>query len=117
MYADLIRVVLQKIGRPEVDPRHVEGWMRSEHPTLDGLSKPRFAREVKIAVACVDEGGRELAERVALSYGLRPTSSAPPPQEHDCNANAVPYVDNSPEAGPLGHGWVCGVCNELLQVG
>ena len=23
----------------DTDPRHVEAWMRTEHPTLDGLSQ------------------------------------------------------------------------------
>ena len=26
----------------DVDPRHVEAWMRLEHPTLDGLSRRAF---------------------------------------------------------------------------
>ena len=24
----------------DIDPRHVEAWMRVEHPTLDGLDRP-----------------------------------------------------------------------------
>ncbi len=55
---------------PSYDPRHIEAFMRSEHPTLDGLSPSRFRAEVKMAMACVDEGGLELAERVARSFGL-----------------------------------------------
>ncbi len=52
------------------DPRHVEAFMRSEHSTLDGLSPSRFRAEVKIACACIDEGGNILAERIAKSFGF-----------------------------------------------
>ena len=55
---------------PSYDPRHVEAFMRSEHPTLDGLSPTRFRSEVRMACACVDEGGAEFAEKVARSFGL-----------------------------------------------
>ena len=33
--------------------------------------------------------------------------------EHDCWEYPVPYVSD----GPLGHGWECGKCGALLQVG
>ena len=52
------------------DPRHVEAYMRVEHNTLDHLRPGRFAAEVRFAVACVDEGGLDMAERVAKSFGL-----------------------------------------------
>ena len=55
---------------PTYDPRHIEAFMRSEHPTLDGLSAARFRSEVKIACLCVDEGGVEMAEKIAKSFGL-----------------------------------------------
>ena len=31
------------------DPRHIEGWMRAEHATLDSLSASAFIREAGIA--------------------------------------------------------------------
>ncbi|MDE2104342.1 MAG: hypothetical protein KGL39_44300 [Patescibacteria group bacterium] len=71
MYQQIIREVLAKqgsIGR--YDPRHIEGYMRLEHSTLDGLSRSQFASEVAISAACVDEGGIEAAERNARSFGL-----------------------------------------------
>lgn len=54
---------------PSYDPRHVEAFMRSEHPTLDGLSPSRFRSEVRLACACIDEGGIAMAEQVAKSFG------------------------------------------------
>ena len=35
---------------PSYDPRHVEAFMRSEHPTLDGLSPYRFRSEVPVGL-------------------------------------------------------------------
>ena len=32
---------------------------------------------------------------------------------HDCMGNAVQYTGD----GPMGHGWECGICGKLLQVG
>jgi len=55
---------------PNANPAHVEAMMRSEHSTLDHLSPSAFAREVRIAVMCVDEAGPDLAARIAASYGL-----------------------------------------------
>lgn len=33
---------------------------------------------------------------------------------HDCWQHPEPYTDSG---GPLGHGFVCGICGDLLQVG
>jgi hypothetical protein len=63
------RQQIQQIA-PTYDPRHIEGYMRSEHGTLDHLSSRRFNTEVRIAVACVNQGGIEMAERIAKSFGL-----------------------------------------------
>lgn len=52
------------------DSRHIEAFMRLEHSTLDHLSEAAFLREVEICAACVDEAGREYAERIAKSMGL-----------------------------------------------
>jgi hypothetical protein len=48
--------LIQQIA-PEANPRHVEAWLRIEHGTLDHLSRPRFEREVAIALACIAEAG------------------------------------------------------------
>lgn len=63
------RTQIQQIA-PTYDSRHVEAYMRSEHGTLDHLSPDAFAAEVVIAVLCIEEGGREMAERIARSFGL-----------------------------------------------
>lgn len=55
---------------PDYDARHIEAFMRLEHSTLDGLSKEQFEKEVAVAVVCIEEGGRDMAERTARSYGL-----------------------------------------------
>ena len=52
------------------NPRHVEAYMRVERNTLDGLSARQFASEVRFAEECIREGGGELAERIAKSFGL-----------------------------------------------
>ena len=70
MYQRTIRETAARLGRVGVDPRHVEAWMRVEHPTLDGLDRRRFDTEVEIAVACIDHAGAEQSEALALSFGL-----------------------------------------------
>lgn len=70
IHAEMIRSVLERRGRPDLDSRHVEGYMRVGHGTLDGLSWPEFEAEVLIAIDCVDEGGAAAAEENARSFGL-----------------------------------------------
>ena len=55
---------------PEFDARHVEAFMRVEHGTLDALSPRQFDEEIWIACACIEEGGADMAESIAKSYGL-----------------------------------------------
>jgi len=50
------------------DPRHIEGYMRLQHDILSRLSKRQFAREVRLCVACIIEGGVDAAERNAQSF-------------------------------------------------
>ena len=69
-YTDQIRQTLARLGHIGVNPRHVEGYMRVEHPTLDGLSPRQFSAEVKFAVECAVADGPENAESVAESFGL-----------------------------------------------
>lgn len=70
MYQQSIKKNLKQMGREEVDPRHVEAWMRLGHSTLDGLPADRFALEVDVAVKCIDAAGTRDAERLAASYNL-----------------------------------------------
>jgi hypothetical protein len=53
-----------------VDPRHVEGYVLLSGLDQSGASWPEIRRETKIALACIAEGGRDQAERLALSFGL-----------------------------------------------
>ena len=54
----------------EVDPRHVEAWMRLEHPTLDGLSRAEFDIALDEALACARAAGAAESEALAASFGL-----------------------------------------------
>ena len=69
-YKDTIRQEIARQGHIGVDPRHVEGYMRLEHTTLDGLSWTKFQQEVEIGVECVRADGEANAERNAVSFGL-----------------------------------------------
>lgn len=44
--------------------------MRLQYSTLDHLSRDDFKREVALCKQCINEMGREAAERNAKSYGL-----------------------------------------------
>ena len=54
----------------DVDPRHVEAWMRLEHPTLDGLSAAELEHEIDLAAALVVAAGPTESEALAASFGL-----------------------------------------------
>lgn len=69
-YHHVIAPMLARRGRLDVDPRHIEAFIRIEHPTLDHLDRQRFSNEVTIALLCVDEVGPAEAEQHALSAGL-----------------------------------------------
>ncbi len=70
MYQQTIRECAARLGRIGVDPRHVEAWMRVEHPTLDALDRARFDAEVEIALALIDRAGAAQSEALARSFGL-----------------------------------------------
>ena len=72
---DMIQTYYQRIiskmrAAQGFDPRHIEGYMRLQHSYLGELSKSAFAREVRLCVECIREGGVEAAERNAQSFGL-----------------------------------------------
>lgn len=56
--------------QPDFDPRHIEGFVRLEYSTLDHLPLSTLRREAKIAADCIREGGVEMAEANARSFGL-----------------------------------------------
>ena len=55
----------------DVDPRHVDAWIRIEHPTLDGLSRAQFIEEMHAALACAIDAGPEASETLAASFGSK----------------------------------------------
>ena len=65
-----IREHLARAGRIGVDPRHVEAWMRIEHPTLDALSPAEFRAEALAAADCTTDAGPTPSEALAASLGL-----------------------------------------------
>lgn len=69
-YQNFIRQESAKIGFIGYDPRHIEAYIRLEHSTLDGLSKPKFIKEIRIAIQCIDIDGKDTAEKCAKSFGL-----------------------------------------------
>jgi len=71
----MYRERIEKLA-PGYDPAHVEAWMRNEHRVLDALSREKFASEVKIACATIDEAGLIMSDRMAELEGLRPKKRA-----------------------------------------
>lgn len=53
-----------------IDARHIEGYIRLAHSFLGELPWTTIRREVKIALGCIKEGGKDAAERNARSFGL-----------------------------------------------
>ena len=70
VYRKLIEARLVELGSVGLDPRHVEGWMRLEKGTLDGLSPAEFAAEVKAGAACCADSTEAQNEDLAQSFGL-----------------------------------------------
>lgn len=69
VYQDTIKRLLTDRGL-EIDPRHVEAYIRLHSGTLDGLCEHELFREIGIAVNAVKIGGAEAAERLAKSWRL-----------------------------------------------
>ncbi|MBA4387655.1 MAG: hypothetical protein C0404_06715 [Verrucomicrobia bacterium] len=70
-YQQLIREILTHAGRiGTADPRHIEAWMRVEHPTLDALTHELFVAEVGVALQCIAAASVTDNESLAQSYGL-----------------------------------------------
>ena len=69
-YQRIIAQILRSLGRSDILPAHVEGYMRVAHGCLDALSPRQFADEVRASVDAVDEGGVDMADDLARSYGL-----------------------------------------------
>ena len=54
----------------DIDPRHVEAWMRVEHPTLDGLTAQQFTDAMYAALGAAMDAGPTDSEALAASFGL-----------------------------------------------
>lgn len=70
MYQEMIKNELAEIGRTEIDPRHIEAFMRLEYKCLDGLSSSKFRKELLVSVRCCDVLGSGESEKLAKSLGL-----------------------------------------------
>jgi hypothetical protein len=69
-FHDAIMRQLVKINRTELDPRHIEGYMRLQYGNLGNLDDVTFLAEAKICAQCIDAGGVEEAESNAVSFGM-----------------------------------------------
>ena len=71
IYQQMIRETMARMGKVGAcDPRHVEGWMRLDNPTLDHLSASQFTKEVKLAMECVAAAQPEHSEDIAVMQGV-----------------------------------------------
>jgi hypothetical protein len=70
VFRSLILEDAAKLGRADVDPRHVEAYMRLERGPLDQLSRTEFLNEVIVAIHCLDTAGPHAAHQWADSVGL-----------------------------------------------
>jgi hypothetical protein len=61
--------LIKQFAPDKYDPRHIEAFMRVRHSTLEGLTRSEFRKEVKLAMACIDELGSTEAEKYAKSFG------------------------------------------------
>lgn len=66
MYQNIIKDLFPD---SEIDPRHVEGYLRLRFRTLDHLSRDDFEEECLSAMDAIDMDPKA-AEELAQSYGL-----------------------------------------------
>jgi hypothetical protein len=69
-YQRLIRETLARLSRADLDPRHVEAFMRDEYGALGHLGGNCWNRAVSDAADLVERGGPKLAEDLAQALGL-----------------------------------------------
>lgn len=71
--ADWKKVLIDRVSsrmHVKVDARFVEAWMRTEHSTLNGLSRSEFDECARNAVWSAKTATDELNEKLAQSFGL-----------------------------------------------
>jgi hypothetical protein len=71
MYAKMI----EELAPAGHDLRHIEVIMWLRNPTLDGLSRSEFQKEVSVAAACVGKLGAVKVEEIAQSLGFIRTAT------------------------------------------
>lgn len=64
------KLIKDLLNGAEYDPRHIEAFMRIQYGTLDHLTRDDFKREVALCKQCIDECGKDDAEKYAKSLGL-----------------------------------------------
>lgn len=69
LYTDIINRIAADAG-VDVDPRHVEGFMRLQYSYLDHLDRATFKREILLTQEIIRTEGIDVAESCARSYGL-----------------------------------------------
>jgi len=69
LYTKVCKEALAQIKRPDIDPRHLEGFMRLQYGTLGHLPREEFVAEARLLATCWD-GEQENWEWNARSYGL-----------------------------------------------
>ena len=68
-YHDVIYPILQRLGRTDIDPRHVEAYLRLESSTLDAWSRSKFVSVIPEVIETIDANPGQ-AEKLADSYGM-----------------------------------------------
>lgn len=66
----LVADTLKKFAMTEIDPRHVEAWMRLQHPILGSLDRATFNAAVISAAYMVQRAGLAESEALAESMGV-----------------------------------------------
>jgi hypothetical protein len=64
------RAIAEVVDPEQIDPRHVEAYMRDTYRTLDGLSPMEFLNAVLEARNVAALAGPEASEALAQSWGL-----------------------------------------------
>jgi hypothetical protein len=62
--------MIEELAPAGHDLRHIEVIMWLRNPTLDGLSRSEFQKEVSVAAACVGKLGVVKVEEIAQSLGF-----------------------------------------------
>lgn len=62
--------IIARMGCGDLEPRHVEAFMRTQYGTLDHLDTATFRREIELAALALTEYGRGVLDSMAKSQGL-----------------------------------------------